>query len=270
MLEPAVAAAGAQSADALAAAHRRAPARVGELERRLRDGAAPACRSPADLAELAPSGVAGRPRSSRSPRDFDSMDELKACAQGRPRRPGRRASSRSALDEDEPQLFVTVSDDLVARGRRCRRPGPRRRRGHRRQGRRPARDGAGRGTRRDGAADAALDAMPRDRLAARPDARTWRPLAPVPGTRPGRRRSATCTALDIGTEYVKALVFEIERGPATVTGVGRQRQGLSHMQSGTVADIAAVVANCRAALDEAEAMAGFRPTRSSSASRASW
>ncbi len=41
-----------------------------------------------------------------------------------------------------------------------------------------------------------------------------------------------------------------------VTGVGRQRQGLSHMQSGTVADIPAVVANCRKALDEAEAMAG--------------
>ncbi len=64
-------------------------------------------------------------------------------------------------------------------------------------------------------------------------------------------------ALDIGTEYAKALVFEhAEGGTAVVTGVGRMRQGLSHMQSGTVADIAAVVRNCRAALDEAEAMAG--------------
>ncbi len=64
-------------------------------------------------------------------------------------------------------------------------------------------------------------------------------------------------ALDIGTEYAKALVFEHEDGEgAVVTGVGRQRQGLSHMQSGTVADIPAVVENCRAALDEAEAMSG--------------
>ena len=64
-------------------------------------------------------------------------------------------------------------------------------------------------------------------------------------------------ALDIGTEYAKALVFETRQGEgAVVTGVGRRRQGLSHMQSGTVADIPAVVANCRAALDEAQAMAG--------------
>lgn len=63
-------------------------------------------------------------------------------------------------------------------------------------------------------------------------------------------------ALDIGTEYAKALVFETdEDGGAVVTGVGRQRQGLSHMQSGTVADIPAVVENSRAALEEAEAMA---------------
>ena len=33
------------------------------------------------------------------------------------------------------------------------------------------------------------------------------------------------------------------------------------MQSGTVADIAAVVDNCAVALQEAEEMAGFRPTQ---------
>jgi len=74
-----------------------------------------------------------------------------------------------------------------------------------------------------------------------------------PGAAPGGAQ----LALDIGTEYAKALVFEA--GPddgALVTGVGRTHQGLSHMQSGTVADIGAVVANCRAALEAAEAMAG--------------
>jgi cell division protein FtsA len=73
---------------------------------------------------------------------------------------------------------------------------------------------------------------------------------------------AACTALDVGTEFAKALVFEIDdAGHGVVRGVGRKRQGLSHMQSGTVADIAAVVDNCAVALQEAEEMAGFRPTQ---------
>ena len=73
---------------------------------------------------------------------------------------------------------------------------------------------------------------------------------------------AACTALDVGTEFAKALVFDIDpSGHGSVRGVGRKRQGLSHMQSGTVADIAAVVDNCAVALQEAEEMAGFRPTQ---------
>src|SRR5829696_4867128 len=80
--------------------------------------------------------------------------------------------------------------------------------------------------------------------------------------RDGESPLAACTALDVGTEFAKALVFEIdEAGHGTVRGVGRKRQGLSHMQSGTVADIAAVVDNCAVALQEAEEMAGFRPTQ---------
>ncbi|HET7676422.1 MAG TPA: cell division FtsA domain-containing protein [Candidatus Limnocylindrales bacterium] len=73
---------------------------------------------------------------------------------------------------------------------------------------------------------------------------------------------AACTALDVGTEWAKALVFEIDdTGRGVVRGVGRQQQGLAHMQSGTVADIAAVVDNCAMALQAAEEMAGFRPTQ---------
>ncbi|HET8587075.1 MAG TPA: cell division FtsA domain-containing protein, partial [Candidatus Limnocylindria bacterium] len=45
-----------------------------------------------------------------------------------------------------------------------------------------------------------------------------------------------------------------------VRGVGRQRQGLTHMQSGTVSDIDAVVANCARALGEARTMAGLHAT----------
>ena len=86
----------------------------------------------------------------------------------------------------------------------------------------------------------------------------WRRfLARDDGTPP-----AACTALDVGTEFAKALVFEIDAtGQAIVRGVGRKRQGLAHMQSGTVADIGAVVDNCQVALQEAEEMAGFRSSQ---------
>ncbi|MDD3481117.1 MAG: cell division FtsA domain-containing protein [Patescibacteria group bacterium] len=64
-------------------------------------------------------------------------------------------------------------------------------------------------------------------------------------------------ALDIGTEFVKALVFKVgEGGKAHVMGVGRQRQRLGDMQGGTVTDIGGVVENCAKALDAAEEMAG--------------
>lgn len=68
----------------------------------------------------------------------------------------------------------------------------------------------------------------------------------------------------MGTEYAKALVLSVEQDEegrllGVVRGTGRQRQGLTHMQSGTVSDIDAVVANCRVAIDAALAMAGRRP-----------
>jgi cell division protein FtsA len=72
-------------------------------------------------------------------------------------------------------------------------------------------------------------------------------------------------ALDVGTEFAKALVVAIgpdEEGRlvGSVRGSGRQRQGLTHMQSGTVSDIDAVVANCSRALYEAREMAGLQAT----------
>jgi cell division protein FtsA len=80
--------------------------------------------------------------------------------------------------------------------------------------------------------------------------------------RDGGDQLAACTALDVGTEFAKALVLDIDdQNRGTVRGVGRKRQGLSHMQSGTVADIGAVVDNCAVALQEAEEMAGFRPSQ---------
>ena len=63
--------------------------------------------------------------------------------------------------------------------------------------------------------------------------------------------------LDIGTEYVKALVAQVSGSHAKIIGVGRAHQGLGDMQAGAIADISAVVANCDKALSEAEQQAGL-------------
>jgi hypothetical protein len=62
--------------------------------------------------------------------------------------------------------------------------------------------------------------------------------------------------LDIGTEYVKALVGRVVGNDVEIIGMGRTHQQLSDMQAGAIADIAAVVANCDKALAAAEQQAG--------------
>lgn len=62
--------------------------------------------------------------------------------------------------------------------------------------------------------------------------------------------------LDIGTEYVKALVAEVEGDEINVVGVSKKHQSLTDMYAGAIADIAGVVDNCESALAEAEEMAG--------------
>ena len=62
--------------------------------------------------------------------------------------------------------------------------------------------------------------------------------------------------LDVGTEYVKALIAKVNGDELEIIGMGRSHQSLSDMQSGAISDIAGVVANCEKALSQAEAMAG--------------
>ena len=64
-------------------------------------------------------------------------------------------------------------------------------------------------------------------------------------------------ALDIGTEFVKALVGRVVGNEVEIIGVGRSHQELADMQAGAIADIAAVVANCDQALAAAEQQAGI-------------
>jgi cell division protein FtsA len=67
-------------------------------------------------------------------------------------------------------------------------------------------------------------------------------------------------SLDIGTEFIKALIFTIdEQGMGHVKGVGKVHQKLSDMQGGTITDIAGVIQNCEAALEQAAEQAGFLP-----------
>lgn len=68
-------------------------------------------------------------------------------------------------------------------------------------------------------------------------------------------------ALDIGTEFVKALIAKLEDDNLSIVGVGRARQELSDMHSGAIADIAGVVRNCEDALSQAESQAGLQAKR---------
>lgn len=64
-------------------------------------------------------------------------------------------------------------------------------------------------------------------------------------------------ALDIGTEFVKAVIAErTEDDNLVVIGVGKEHQSMGNMYAGAIADIPAVVSTCEKALSNAEGMAG--------------
>lgn len=67
----------------------------------------------------------------------------------------------------------------------------------------------------------------------------------------------TILALDIGTEYVKAVIAKpTKTGGLDIIGIGRAHQNASNMYSGAIADIPAVVNVCERALSQAEKMSG--------------
>ncbi len=45
------------------------------------------------------------------------------------------------------------------------------------------------------------------------------------------------TALDIGTDFAKAIIFEVQDDQGVVLGVGRHKQSYAHMSDGIVTDI---------------------------------
>jgi cell division protein FtsA len=68
-------------------------------------------------------------------------------------------------------------------------------------------------------------------------------------------------ALDIGTEFVKALIAKLSDDNLEIIGVGRARQDISDMHGGAIADISGVVRNCEEALSTAEEQAGLQAKR---------
>lgn len=62
-------------------------------------------------------------------------------------------------------------------------------------------------------------------------------------------------ALDIGTEYVKALIAKKGKN-IEIVGVGKAHEAPSNMYSGAIADISGVAKTCEEALAKAEKMAG--------------
>lgn len=70
---------------------------------------------------------------------------------------------------------------------------------------------------------------------------------------------STILALDIGTEFVKAILARPnKKGVLKVLGTGKAKQLDGNMHAGAVADIPAVVSVCEEALVEAEQQAGER------------
>lgn len=77
----------------------------------------------------------------------------------------------------------------------------------------------------------------------------------------GETRDDLLVGLDIGTEFVKALIARVDGDTLEIVGVGRARQDLSDMHGGAIADIGGVVRNCEDALSQAEQQAGGQGRR---------
>ncbi|MEO5498978.1 MAG: cell division FtsA domain-containing protein [Candidatus Saccharimonadales bacterium] len=77
----------------------------------------------------------------------------------------------------------------------------------------------------------------------------------------GDARDDLLVGLDIGTEFVKALIARVDGDTLEIIGVGRARQDLSDMHGGAISDIGGVVRNCEDALSQAEQQAGAQGRR---------
>ena len=82
--------------------------------------------------------------------------------------------------------------------------------------------------------------------------------APAPAAEPKPAPSDhAILALDIGTEFVKAVIAEqTDSGELKIIGIGRAHQAPTNIYAGAIADIPGVVSVCEQALTQAESAAG--------------
>ena len=73
---------------------------------------------------------------------------------------------------------------------------------------------------------------------------------------PAKKDDDVLLGLDIGTEFVKAVIAKQTKTGLEIIGIGRAHQGPNNMYSGAIADIPAVTRVCEKALSIAEEMAG--------------
>jgi len=66
-------------------------------------------------------------------------------------------------------------------------------------------------------------------------------------------------ALDIGTEFVKTVIVDVQGNKGVIRGVGNCQQKLGDMYQGAIMDIASVIENSKVAIRRAEKMAGVIP-----------
>ena len=85
-----------------------------------------------------------------------------------------------------------------------------------------------------------------------------RPAAdPIPAPEPPAVSDQAILALDIGTEFVKAVIAEqTDSGELKIIGIGRAHQAPNNIYAGAIADISGVVSVCEQALTQAESAAG--------------
>lgn len=78
-----------------------------------------------------------------------------------------------------------------------------------------------------------------------------------------KSNSDTYLALDIGTEVIKSLVFQVDKESkkGIVLGVGKQFQKKGNMQSGAVSNIAGVIETCNEAIGKALENSGTKKVK---------
>ncbi|EKD93235.1 MAG: cell division protein (septum formation) [uncultured bacterium] len=74
-----------------------------------------------------------------------------------------------------------------------------------------------------------------------------------------KHAGSTVLALDIGTEFIKALILRAENEKGKVMGVSKMHQNPGDMHNGTITDIASVIRTCKEAIAQAIQMSGVLP-----------